>query len=621
MKKLYTLALAMVTASLAFGQSQRLTLLEEFTQASCPPCAALNPALNATLAANTSKVVSIKYQTNWPGVDPMNAQTQTWVGPRVSYYGVTGVPNICFDGNVLQKANPTTLTQSVIDNRYATTSPFTLNVSHVYNATYDSITINIEAIATQAASGTLVLHTALVEEEVLFCTPPGTNGERDFYGVMRRMIPDALGTALASSWTQGTSETFTFTIAVPSYVYDKNQLAVVVFIQNDANKEVLQSGLSSPVQLPLDASIKLCTTPEITCNASYTPSVELTNFGANDVTSVDFSYTIAGSTSNYTWTGVLNSGASTTVNFPAVTLSTATTTLNASISTVNGVTDLVSGNNTFSRTISYNSSAPIAAPASQDFITTAFPPANWFRTNGGGTATWTRNAVGASAANGSAKMDYYNSADGDIDDLLTAKFDLTNAITPTLTFKIAKASYPGYTDQLDIDITTDCGATWTNVWSQSDPQLTTAGPFNSGAWTATSASTTQWRQETIALNSFVGQSEVIARFRAISGYGNNLYLDEINLTTAVGIGENQLEQQISLYPTPSAGVVFLNLSVIRDEEVRITILDATGKQLSTYITAKSNQHEVQLSNLANGMYTIQIDADGQRLSKRVILNK
>lgn len=622
MKKLYTLALAMVTASLAFGQSQRLTLLEEFTQASCPPCAALNPALNATLAANTSKVVSIKYQTNWPGVDPMNAQTQTWVGPRVSYYGVTGVPNICFDGNVLQKASPTTLTQSVIDSRYATTSPFTLNVSHVYNATYDSITITVEMIATQAASGTLVLQTAIVEEEVLFCTPPGSNGERDFYGVMRRMIPDALGTSLANSWTQGTSQTLTFTVAVPSYIYDKNQLAVVAFIQNNTNKEVLQSGLSSPVVLPLDASIKLCGSSEITCNASYTPSVELTNFGANDVTSVDFSYTIAGSTSSYTWTGVLSTGANTTVNFPAVTFSAANNTFNASITAVNGGTDLVSGNNTFSKTITYNSSAAIAAPATQDFVTTTFPPANWFRNNGGSTAaTWTRNAVGASGANGSAKMDYYNSGDGDIDDLLTAKFDLTNANAPTLTFFLAKASYTGYTDQLDVDITTDCGATWTNVWSQSDPQLTTAGAFTTGAWTATSGSTAQWRQETISLASFVGQAEVTARFRAISGYGNNLYLDDINLNTAVGIGENQLEQQISLYPTPSSGMVFLNLSVIRDEEVRITILDATGKQLSTYLTAKSNQHEVQLGNLANGMYTIQIDADGQRLSKRVILNK
>ncbi len=621
MKKIYSLLVTMMIASAVVGQSQRLCLLEEYTQASCPPCAALNPALNAILASNTSKVVSIKYQTNWPGVDPMNSQTQTWVGPRVSYYGVTGVPNICFDGNVLQKASPATLTQPVIDNRYAVTSPFDLDVVHQFNSTFDSVAITIQITASQAASGTLVLHTALVEEEILFCTPPGSNGEKDFYGVMRQMLPSASGTTLANSWTTGTSQTVTFNVAVPSYVYDKKQLAVVAFIQNNANKEVLQTGLSSPLALPLDASIKVCGANEITCTAAYTPSVELTNFGTNDVTSVDFSYTIAGNTSTFNWTGLLTTGASTTVTFPAVTLTGAASTFNASITAVNGTTDLVSGNNTFSKSITYNSSAPVALPATQDFVATAFPPANWFRTNGGGTATWARNAVGASGANGSAKMDFYSSAVGDVDDLLTAKFDLATANAPTLTFKLAKASYTGYTDQLDVDITTDCGATWTNVWSQSDPQLTTAGAFTSGAWTATSGSTTQWRQETISLAAFAGQPEVSARFRAVSGFGNNLYLDDINLSTAVGVGENQLEEQISLFPTPSAGTVFVNLSAIKDNTVRVSILDVTGKTIETYVTEKSNQHEVNMKGLANGTYMLQIDADGQRISKKVILNK
>ena len=84
MKKLYTLALTMFVGVAVNAQSQRLTLLEEFTQASCGPCASQNPALNTLLSGNESKAVSIKYQTNWPGVDPMNTQTQTWVAPRVS---------------------------------------------------------------------------------------------------------------------------------------------------------------------------------------------------------------------------------------------------------------------------------------------------------------------------------------------------------------------------------------------------------------------------------------------------------------------------------------------------------------------------------------------------------
>jgi hypothetical protein len=88
------------------------------------PCASQNPTTNALINANPTKVVALKYQVNWPGVDPMNAQTQTWVGPRVSYYGVTGVPATKVDGT------GSSITQAVIDNRYAVPSPFSM----MYNA-------------------------------------------------------------------------------------------------------------------------------------------------------------------------------------------------------------------------------------------------------------------------------------------------------------------------------------------------------------------------------------------------------------------------------------------------------------------------------------------------------
>jgi len=76
----------------SFAQAQRLVLVEEFTQASCPPCASQNPGFNDLIDANPDKIRSIKYQESWPGVDPMNAQNPTQVATRTSYYGVNAVP-------------------------------------------------------------------------------------------------------------------------------------------------------------------------------------------------------------------------------------------------------------------------------------------------------------------------------------------------------------------------------------------------------------------------------------------------------------------------------------------------------------------------------------------------
>lgn len=620
MKKLYTLALAMLVSVAVNAQSQRLTLLEEFTQASCGPCASQNPALNTLLAANESKAVSIKYQTNWPGVDPMNTQTQTWVGPRVSYYTVSGVPNIKYDGNVVSGA-PSALNQTAINNRYAVSSPFDVIVTHTYNATFDSINISVDVTATAAATGTLVLHTVLVEKEIKFCVAPGSNGETEFYSVMRKMLPNAAGTTLPMAWTVGQTQNFQFTEAVPSYIYDKKELAIIAFVQNNANKEVLQTGFSDALALPLDGSITECGNTTMTCNGTYSPSFELINYGTTTLTTADFLYTIAGNTSNYTWNGSLVSGGSATISLPSVTLNGGSNTFTCNLTSVNGTTDLVATNNAYSATIVFNNSAGVAAPVTEGYVSAAFPPTNWLRINGGNAAaTWSRNVVGSTANNGSAKMDFYNSPAADVDELITPKFDLSNAVSPTFAFKLAKAGYTGYVDMLEVMVSTDCGVNWTTEWSQSDPALLTAGNL-SAAFTPVSGSTTQWRAESFSLNSYIGQPEVLVMFKATSGYGNNLYIDDVNLSVAVGVGENTLEQQINLFPIPSTGDVFLNLSAVKDNMVRISISDVTGKTIETYTTAKSNQHKVVMDQLQDGTYFVQIDADGQRIIKKVILNK
>ncbi len=163
MKKL-TLAVAlMLIGGTAFAQATRLVLFEEFTQASCGPCASQNPAFNTLLQSNTTKAISIKYQTSWPGVDPMNAANPTDVATRVSYYSVNGVPWTAMDGvaptGSAYSGAPANVTQSMIDTRYAVSSPLAVSVYHQLNATYDSIQIVVSVSNPGTSSFFLALPT------------------------------------------------------------------------------------------------------------------------------------------------------------------------------------------------------------------------------------------------------------------------------------------------------------------------------------------------------------------------------------------------------------------------------------------------------------------------------
>jgi PKD repeat protein len=250
MKKTFLpFALAISTGAL-FGQSQRLVFIEEFTQASCGPCAAANPAFNTLLSANTTKAVSVKYQVSWPGTDPMNAQNPTEVATRVAYYGVTGVPDAHQDGGA--GGAPSTITQAGINTEYAVASPFSIALTHWFNAANDSIYINCEVTATQNTTMTTgFLRIAMIEKTITFSTPPGSNGETVFYNVFRKAYPNAGGTALAASWTSGQKKTVSFKAKIPSYIYSKPQIAMVAWIQDDGSKNVKQAAFSSGPSTPL----------------------------------------------------------------------------------------------------------------------------------------------------------------------------------------------------------------------------------------------------------------------------------------------------------------------------------------------------------------------------------
>ena len=242
MKKI-TLFLSVIGFS-AIGQTQRTVLVEEFTQASCGPCAQANPSFNKMLTANESKAVSIKYQTSWPGVDPMNAQNKTDVSKRVTYYDVQAVPEANMDGGAT--AAPSKITTTTITKEYGISSPFTLDVTQEINGAKDSIAIeiNVGAADNFTTAGPFYLRVALVEKTITFSKAPGSNGEKEFYNVMRKMYPSALGTAMALKWTKGQSQKVSFKVPIPAYIYNKAQLNVVAFLQTDNDNKVQQAAKS-----------------------------------------------------------------------------------------------------------------------------------------------------------------------------------------------------------------------------------------------------------------------------------------------------------------------------------------------------------------------------------------
>ena len=221
----------------------RTVLSEHFTNASCPPCAAQNPAFDALMDANIDQVAPIKYHTSWPGFDPMYQENSADANARVSYYGIGGVPRVVLDGGQYTGA-PSGANQGTIDVLSNISSGIIITVDETKTGNTVNIEAEIEALI-PINSSSLRVHIVAVEKEVNYSSSPGSNGEKDFPYVMRKMLPSSNGTTIASMSANSTS-TVNVSYTLPNFV-DANEMRTIVFVQDHSTGFVYQSFLAPQI--------------------------------------------------------------------------------------------------------------------------------------------------------------------------------------------------------------------------------------------------------------------------------------------------------------------------------------------------------------------------------------
>jgi len=320
MKKIYLILVVAFSLSLgAFSQSQRFVLFEEFTSASCSYCASFNPAFNSLLNANTNKCTSIKYQSNF-GYDPMYNDNKADVNVRTAYYSVPGFPDAIMDGNAYH-GSPLYVTQNMINNQYAVPSPFEITINQQLSPGNDSIYVTMLGKATAPVSGVLAAHCVIIEKHIHFTTAPGSNGEKDFYNVMKKMLPSASGTNLPSSFQVGDYFVLQFSWKLAN-VYNINELSVVGFIQDVQTKAVHQAAntSSTPITGIYPNDLELSNLGNLLpsyCETTFEPQFKLQNNGSVPLSSAEIKYRVNdGPDAVYQWAGSLGFLQKTSVSLP-----------------------------------------------------------------------------------------------------------------------------------------------------------------------------------------------------------------------------------------------------------------------------------------------------------------
>lgn len=270
------------------------------------------------------------------------------------------------------------------------------------------------------------------------------------------------------------------------------------------------------------------------CNNIITPQVTIRNAGTTVLTSLNIYTQLNGGAvgAPYAWTGSLSIGQSALVTLPNITGAGGANTFKAFTGEPNGGVDENKLNDTATSNFTVLQALP--SPIVEGFESTTFPPANWqlFNPNAG-SITWARNTAAKNSGTASAKMDFYNySNNNHIDILWSAILDTRLADSVILSFWRAYKPYStsaSFADSLVIVVSTDCGATYVPVWSRGGTTLSTTTGTTTGAYTAAAA---DWANTRLDLKPFIGNAgSILVGFRTVNKFGNNLYLDDINITT------------------------------------------------------------------------------------------
>ncbi|HPD65539.1 MAG TPA: T9SS type A sorting domain-containing protein [Bacteroidia bacterium] len=252
------------------NMAQRIPLLEVFTSSTCPPCNPGNANIKTVMNNyNRNQYTMVKYQQYYPGNGDPYFTMEGY--NRHNYYNINSVPRLEIDGQWDKNPNAPTYNASVFDG-YAGVPSF-VQLNAYYWLLGKDVKIHVDVTPLKDFTGDNRVFIAVIEKTTYQNVK--SNGETEFYNVMKKMLPTQSGGSMGSL-TKGQMKSYDFSWSFPgSYrlppdarpnsglapavgsnydgidvntehsVEEFTDLDVVVWVQNYSTKEVLQSTYAS----------------------------------------------------------------------------------------------------------------------------------------------------------------------------------------------------------------------------------------------------------------------------------------------------------------------------------------------------------------------------------------
>jgi hypothetical protein len=432
------------------------------------------------------------------------------------------------------------------------------------------------------------------------------------------------GTSSDSYLNPAAADWQTQKITLDGSVLSNGNIIVVFRNTNDWGNNIYIDNINIKQETSRDLSVVAVNPPSSTdCPEPTVAVATIRNLGFSTITGFHVSYTIDNGSPSQTTVSGVSLPPDGHMNVP---LNTFTPTGGQHVITVYS-TDPISTSGTGDESPSDDTARKsffvteqITPPVAEGFENPDFPPATWSIENPDGEITWERTT--AAAKTGAASMvirnhDYTSAGTTDkfISSVIsgTASYD---SMYVSFDYAYAAGLSPTLADTLEVQITTDCGQTFSTVWKKWGQSLQTV-PDNSG--TAFLPNQGNWTNVTLNLYNYTDTRDFQVYFVDHGNRQNNLYLDNVNLY-GVTLPAQLKQQGYLIYPSP-----FRQQFIIRNYQVPVTlqsvhVYNSTGQLVwsKAYNGNAYTEMPVDLGSAPAGIYVVKLQYTDKSVVEKIV---
>jgi len=649
-----------------FGKAQvpKMVIIEEFTNASCSPCGSQNPAFNELLKQNQEKVIAIKYQTEYPGYDPYNAQNNPDVLDRSALYEIFGVPTALIDGAVPDDTYgggigkwasegwypgaPGGFNQEVLDYATGLETTIGIHIEAVWKEDLRSadVYVHLTNHGSEPIEGQFWVPVILVEMENQWLFAPGSNGEKHFTQIMRRIYPEN-GIPLLNYLAPGASTTFNYeNLQIPSYIYDLKEMAFITFLQNPQSRKIYNGAITETPDIPASFS-DLAILEKRTvfsgddCGKMALLGMLVENSGNTVIHSATAVYNFGNETHRFDFEMNLNPGDTILLeNQEPTILPSGSHEITYAIENING--DSLRETNLLNNLVFSDPFTAIAIRPVETFdIGFENDKAGAVITNHVKLVSHNNLFIRISEKNMFPNIETPIGGYGNSEKSVFANFrqwniasfnkkgsalfvdnaDISAVSGVEITFDRAHAqrekSGTLSNDALEAWVSYDCGQNWILVYKKSGNELATSNPMTDRFF----PSPDQWETDTIILTDLAYET-LMFKFELESDNGNSLFLDNFKIVSNIvpTIDISGSVSTMNLHPNPTQDQVFIDFELSKKSEVWLNIFSLDGKLVETILmneTLDAGHYKYTWIPSYKGQFIVSLVEGNQAVNKMV----